>query len=395
MKGVMELRQERAGKIARMAEINEGAEKEERDLTEEEVKEYEGLKELVATLAERIARMEEVGGLQEEAQRSAAPVAGRKAPAFNKTRVGDTEERALAHYFRTGDNGALAQLRAANNTIGNEGTGADGLYAVPTGHYRDIIAKRDESMLAAQMPIMRIPGTGLTVNVPVDNETDVEFASTSEQDDNYAQTYTRDFPAINQVAMTLVKYTKKIALTEELLEDEDSNLLAFIAGYVGRAMAGQHNTLLLTELRASGTAALTLDSASTIGAAEIPELVYKLPAQYEDGAVWAMARGTEGLLRGLVGSGFYFDPTPNGTGGSRSLWGRPVYATAAASAIAASAKSLIFFNPAFVGMREGPGLTVLRDPYSTDGIVFLKYRFRAVYKVLQAEAVVYATHPTA
>ena len=52
-------------------------------------------------------------------------------------------------------------------------------------------------------------------------------------------------------------------------------------------------------------------------------------------------------------------------------------------------------NPAFVGMREGPGLTVLRDPYSTDGIVFLKYRFRAVYKVLQAEAVVYATHPTA
>ena len=392
--GVMELRQARAQKIARMSEINEGAEKEERDLTEAEVTEYDELKAQVANLAERIARMEEVGGLQDEVERSATPVI-RKAPAFNKTRLGDSEERALAHYFRTGDNGALAQLRAANNTIGNEGTGADGLYAVPTGHYRDIIAKRDESMLAAQMPIMRIPGTGLTVNVPVDNETDVEFASTSEQDDNYAQTYTRDFPAINQVAMTLVKYTKKIALTEELLEDEDSNLLAFIAGYVGRAMAGQHNTLLLTELRASGTAALTLDSASTIGAAEIPELVYKLPAQYEDGAVWAMARGTEGLLRGLVGSGFYFDPTPNGTGGSRSLWGRPVYATAAASAIAASAKSLIFFNPAFVGMREGPGLTVLRDPYSTDGIVFLKYRFRAVYKVLQAEAVVYATHPTA
>ena len=396
MKGVMELRQERAGKIARMAEINEGAEKEERDLTDEEVKEYAGLKELVANLAERIARMEEVDGLQEEAQRSAGPVAGRKAPAFNKTRLGDSEERAMAHYIRTGDRAALEE-RAANNTIGNVGTSADGGYAVPTGHYGQIIAKRDESMLAAQMPIMRIPGTGLTVNVPIDIETDVEFASTSEQDDNYAQVYTRDFPALGTKAMTLAKYTKKIALTEELLEDEDSNLLAFVAGYVGRAMASQHNALLLTELRANGTAALTLASASTIAATEIPQLVYKQPGEYAEGSVWLMQRATEGLIRGLASSSvFLFNPNPAGSDRGRAeIWGFPVYNSTSASAIAASAKSLVFFNPQFVGMREGPGLTVLRDPYSTDGIVYLKYRFRAVYGVLQAEAVQYATHPTA
>ena len=49
----------------------------------------------------------------------------------------------------------------------------------------------------------------------------------------------------------------------------------------------------------------------------------------------------------------------------------------------------------YVGMREGAGMTFLRDPYTTDGIVYLKYGFRAVYKVLQAEAIQYATHPTA
>jgi hypothetical protein len=38
---------------------------------------------------------------------------------------------------------------------------------------------------------------------------------------------------------------------------------------------------------------------------------------------------------------------------------------------------------------------VLRDPYTVDGKVVLKYYFRAVYKVLQAEAILYATHPSA
>ena len=179
MKTLKELRQERAAKIAGMTKINLAAEGEERDLTEDEKKEY------------------------------------------------------------------------------------DGLNAVPTGHYRQIIARRDEDMLSNQLGVMRIPGKGLTVNVPLDAEADLAFASTSEQADNYANVYERDWPALGTVAMTLVKYTKKIALTEELLEDEDSNLLAFVSNFVGRSMAMTHNSLLLTELRTGGTAGLTLDSAST------------------------------------------------------------------------------------------------------------------------------------
>ena len=401
MKTLKELRQERAAKIAGMTKINLAAEGEERDLTEDEKKEYDGLKAAAAVLAERIARLEEAGELEAELERSAgtkaATTEARKAPAYNKTRLGEpSEERAIASYIRTGDSRDLREWRAANDTIANEGTAADGLNAVPTGHYRQIIARRDEDMLSNQLGVMRIPGKGLTVNVPLDAEADLAFASTSEQADNYANTYERDWPALGTVAMTLVKYTKKIALTEELLEDEDSQLLSFVSNFVGRSMAMTHNTLLLTELRASGTAGLTLDSASTIGATEIPELVYKLAGEYADGAVWIVARATEGLIRGLTGNPFLFNPTPGGSDRGRpEIWGYPVYNSAAASAIAASAKSLIFGNMNYVGMREGAGMTFLRDPYTTDGIVYLKYGFRAVYKVLQAEAVQYATHPTA
>jgi HK97 family phage major capsid protein len=400
MKTVKELRQERAEKIAGMTRLNVAAEGEERDLTEAEKVEYDGLKTAAALLAERIARLEEAQELEEDVTRSQGTKAQGekrgKAPAYNKTRLGDSEARALAHFARTGDASGLGEWRAANDTIGNETTAADGGYAVPTGHYSQIIARRDEKMLASQLGVMRIPGKGLTVNVPVDGEGDVEFAATAEQDDNYAQTYTRDMPAIGQVAMTLAKRTKKIPLTEELLEDEDSNLLAFLSDYAARAMASDHNGLLLTELRTGGTAGLTLDSASTIGATEIPELVYKLADEYADEAAWIMKRATEGLIRGLQGDSFLFNPNPAGSDqGRREIWGFPVYNSTSASTIAASAKSLILLNPQFVGMREGNGFSVLRDPYTTDGIVYLKYKYRVVYKVLQAEAVVYATHPTA
>lgn len=387
MNVMMELRQARAEAVDAMKALAAKAEVENRDFDAGEQSEWDGLVAKMDGLDKRMERLEQL-----ETATTAAP-AGRTAPAVLKSGRGDSEERSLAHYFRTGR--IDSELRAANNTIANEGTAADGLNAVPTGHYNQIIAKRDEGALFPKLGVQRIPGKGLTVNVPVDAETDLAFASTSEQDDNYAQTFERDWPALGTVAMTLVKYTKKIALTEELLEDEDSNLLAFVADFVGRSMAATHNTLLLTEARAGGTAGLTLDSASTIGATEIPELVYKLGEEYLDGAAWVMARGTEGLLRGLTGSSFYFDPTPNGTGMTRTLWGYPVHSSAAASAIAASAKSLIFGNFGFMGMREGESLGVLRDPYTTDGIVYLKYRFRAVYKTLQAEAIQYATHPTA
>lgn len=312
-----------------------------------------------------------------------------------KTKPGDSETKAYAYFLRTGDAGAIGKaMKASNDTDMNVGTAADGGYAVPTGHYNGIIARLDEAALYRPLGVQVIPGMGTTVNVPVDNEADGEFVSTAE-----AAAFDRDAPAINQVAMTLVKYTKKVELSYELLQDEDSRLMAFLDDFVGRGMAKTHNSLLLIEARASGTAALTLDAAAAVGAAEIPELMYKLPAEYDGGAAWIMKRASEGYLRGLTGNNFQFVPTPQGSagGGSNTLFGKQVYNSEYASAIAASAKSLIYGNFRYMGMRLAPDITVLRDPYSKagNGQIVLHYYFRTVYKVLQAEAIVYATHPSA
>jgi HK97 family phage major capsid protein len=181
MKTVKELRQERAEKIAGMTRLNVAAEGEERDLTEDEKVEYDGLKTAAALLAERIARLEEAQELEEDVTRSQGTKAQGetrgKAPAYNKMPLGDSETRAFAHWIKTGDDGGIRELRASNATDMNIGTAADGQYLVPTGHYNQVIARRDEAMLANQIGVMNIPGQGTTVNVPVDNEADGEFVS--------------------------------------------------------------------------------------------------------------------------------------------------------------------------------------------------------------------------
>lgn len=303
------------------------------------------------------------------------------------------EARAMRIYLRSGDGAALNELRASNDTDMNVGTSADGGYTVPTGHYNGIIARRDESMAANVLGVTRIPGQGTTVNVPIDGEDDGEFVSTNE-----AASFDRDAPAIGQVAMTLVKYTKKVELSYELLEDEDSRLMAFLDNFVGRGLAKTHNSLLVAALAAGGTAAVTFTTNSAITLDKIPELVYSLPDPYQDSAAWFMRRATEGHIRGLSGtSNWYFAPNASGGVAPRAeLWGYPIVNSQAVAAIATVAKSVYFGNFQFVGLREAPGMTFLRDPYSgaATGQVKLFYYFRAVYKVLQAEAIRIGTHAT-
>lgn len=394
MNVLIELRRKRAAKVDEAKAVVLKAEAEDRALTEEEQVEYDAMKDAIEKLSKRIETLEQVEAMDApEAPAGENTRAAKGAPKFNKFGRGDTEERAVAHYLRTGDTNQLQEYRASNATDMNITTAADGGYAVPTGHYNQIVARRDEEML--NVGVTRITGKGTTVNVPVDNEADGEFVVTTEAND-----FDLDAPAINQVAMTLAAYTKQIPISYQLLEDEDSNLLDFVANWIGRGMARTHNSLLLTEARANGTAALTLDSAATIGAAEIPELVYKLPDPYQKSSsvAWVMKRATEGIIRGLSGNPFLFNPNPAGSDrGQPEIWGYPVYNSEYASAVAASAKSLIFGDWSYVYMRESTEFGFLRDPYTLayKGQIRLLYFFRTVYKVAQAEALVYATHPTA
>lgn len=335
-----------------------------------------------------IKRLQAVEALAANADESAGTRGARmSAPSLNlKTGYGkDTESRAFLHYLRTGD--ASRELRASNATDLNIGTAADGGVLVPTGLLNRIIAKRNESDLSAMLGVTMVPGLGTTVEAPFDNGTANEFVSTAE-----ANSFDLDGPALSKRSLTLVKYTKKITLSYELLEDEDARLDAFLGDYVGRALAKTHNSLLLAEALATGTA-FTLGAQAAATAADIPGIVYSLPDGYQDNAAFVMRRATEGAYRALTGSAFQFVPTP--AGGEGRLWGFPIHNSAYAEAIATTKKSMVFGNWEFMLKREAPGLTMLRDPYSSasTGQVNIFYYIRTVYKLSVAEALRVGTHP--
>jgi HK97 family phage major capsid protein len=316
-----------------------------------------------------------------------------RAPAVNTLGLGEDEHgiKGFMHYMKTGDTGGA--VKAYNNTDMNIGTAADGGYAVPTPLYNQIIAKRDEMSILPQLGLMQIPGTGLTVRVPIDNEADVVFASTTE-----AGTVDQDAPALYYKDFTLVAYAKYITLSRELLRDEDANLMAFLNNWVARGLAATENTAIMTEIRANGTAGLTLDAAAAVGVTEIPEMVGKLLPEYQMGAQWILNPSAVAYIQAINSTGnMHFAPAPVGLAGKPSLWGFPVVQTAQASAIAASAKSLIFGNFGFMGYRRSTNLSVLRDEFSaaTTRQVRLHFWFDFVPGVLQAEAIQYATHPSA
>ena len=388
--------QERADLVREQSGIFAAAEaRADKALTVEEKTKDDGL----------VARISELDGeIARENRRK--EIEASQAPAHLRLPRGDNFGQAFGHWVKTGDKGALDSagfegsengytIQAASNaTDMNIGTAADGGDTVPTGFYDQIVARRDETLLAAKLPIMRIPGIGTTVDVPYDNEADGEFVTKAE-----ANAFDLDAPAMAKKSLTLVNYTKYTDVSYQLLEDTGVNLLAFLADFVGRGMAKTHNNLLLTEVAASGTSLKTFASATAIAFGEPESIVGNNDlADYldEDGAVaWVMRSSTHWAIKSLVSTStrLYTQDTDSG----KQMLGYPVLFSQKAAAPAASAKSVYFGNWRRVGMREGNGLTFVRDPYTVaiNAQVRLLWNFRTVYGVLTAEAIGYGVHPSA
>lgn len=404
MKTILELKQELGRLYDEARAIVELADTEKRAITTEEDTQYTDIVTRMDALRLDIEKREKLEGFKGVER----PQSGGNVKPHSTKTTPDSAQGIFFRYLRTGDEGAqrelnpavAAEYRASNATDMNITTAADGGDLVPVGHYQGIIEKARPAALYNRLGLRQIPGVGTTVNVPVDNEADNgAFVSTAE-----SALFDLDSPAVSKISMTLVKYTKRVVVTYELLQDEDSRLMEFLNGYVASGYAATLNTLMVTEALANGTAGLTLDSATAIGAGEIPELLYKLPAVYASGAnlAWLMRRATEGYIRGLASASlFTFAPTPGGSGSGLGidslLWGVPAYSDDNTGALAASGKSLIIANWNYMAIRLDPSMTFLRDPFtrSSYGEIVLNYYFRVDFAVLQAAAFQYASHPTA
>ena len=392
-----EYRAERAGLLDEMTAMIDKADKQNRVFTSTEEREWDAKVKRCETLLQEAELLESSSGMSFD-RFGEAVFSQRGGPMRDQARaINPDEARAIQHFIRTGESGPMIEMRAKDETM-VEATAADGGAAVPTGLYNQIVARRNETLLSAKLGCRPITGQGLTVNVVYDNAAPNDFALTSEQIDNHANVFQRDAPTLGTKAFTFLKYTKKIELTDELIYDEAANLMQFISDHVGRAVASTHNALLLTEVAANGTSFKTFAAAAAIAAGEPEDIaINDTVAPYlSDGpeTAFVMRPSTLNMIGSITGNPRLYAETPAGSFRER-LMGYPVATSVKAAAVAASAKSIYWGNWSFVGVREGPGMIMLRDPFSVDGAIVLKFYFRAVYGVLQAGAIGYAVHPSA
>lgn len=408
---MLELRQRQEQTLNQAQAMVTAAETEDRDFTPDEQTQYDGLLATVEQLRGRIGRLEGLG--------AQTATSTRQAPAVLSIPRGDNETRALAHFVRTGNTGHLGEMRTEmeNGSVGvsiriptaqemrsvtdstmNITTAADGGYAVPTGFVRDVATRRSEMMLAARLGCRPIPGKGTTVNYPAEGQDPQSFVSTAEQSDAHDVAWSRNAGVLAVVAFTLGFYTRAVELTTQLMRDEDANLMFYIADKIAREYAQTHNSLLITEAAASGTALKTYASATAIAAGEPEDIVFNDTLSYylDEGNsnAWVTRPSTFGNVASLTGNARLYAQTPGGSF-QKELLGYPVYYSNQVTATAASAKDLYFGNWYWMGYREDPTLNLLVNPYRSPGLTILEYSFGAVYKQLQAGAIGYGVHPSA
>jgi HK97 family phage major capsid protein len=102
-----------------------------------------------------------------------------------------------------------------------------------------------------------------------------------------------------------------------------------------------------------------------------------------------------GAITALTGNfRLYADQTQGNIQG-QSLFGYPVHFSNEVQAPGTKFYKTVWFgNWYYMGRRDGPEISFLRDPYTLagSGQVRLLYYFRTVYKTLQPEAIVYGDH---
>lgn len=413
---INEIRRKRAAVIAEMRKLHDGIA--DRAMTEDEEKRYGEMREQVKGFDAQITRAEELEQLG--ASTRSNPGAQPGAPAHNRGQRGDSEANAWRAYLRDGDRGGLSHLfqpseergqrpqlvlavpsqretrmlleeRAVVDSTMNITTPADGGNLVPTTLVGQIALRKNELMLAERLGCQRVPGVGSTVEYPYESADPEDMATTSEQSDAHDQNYQRGAYQTLKKPFTLVKKTRRIELTEEMLEDNGTDLMAFIADKIAREYGRTHNGMLVAEVEANGTAFKTFASNSAIAAGELESLVGNdtLGFYLEDATNvhWVMRSSTKWAIKSITGDSRLYAAMEDG------LLGYDVFHSNKVDAIGAGGKSTLFGDWSQLGYRESPELRFIQDPYTVDGVVVLKYSFRGVYGVLQAGGIGYGVHP--
>ena len=310
------------------------------------------------------------------AQINAPAVEAAKMAAVVKTRGGDHDGgQAFKHWVRTGQmnyytKGNEQDWSSTKTNALNETTTTEGGILVPEGLYTSIIAKRDEMSIIRSNGAMVIQTNLDTVQVPVENAR-MTTAIVAE-----SGSYVAAEPTFTSNVVPIYKFGNQLRLTDELVADEQTNIMGYLANGLGRAFGLMENQYCIAGTGSSqpkglltgGTAAITAASTTAITAAELISLYHALPEPYTTNpseVVFMTRNGTLGALRALASSSvFTFNLQPQGDQGAQQLYGHKVAVSGYMQAPTTGLKSLLVTNlAAGYIMIERAGMVMQRNPY--------------------------------
>ena len=310
------------------------------------------------------------------AQINAPAVEAAKMAAVVKTRGGDHDGgQAFKHWVRTGQmnyytKGNEQDWSSTKTNALNETTTTEGGILVPEGLYTSIIAKRDEMSIIRSNGAMVIQTNLDTVQVPVENAR-MTTAIVAE-----SGSYVAAEPTFTSNVVPIYKFGNQLRLTDELVADEQTNIMGYLANGLGRAFGLMENQYCIAGTGSSqpkglltgGTAAITAASTTAITAAELISLYHALPEPYTTNpseVVFMTRNATLGALRALASSSvFTFNLQPQGDQGAQQLYGHKVAVSGYMQAPTTGLKSLLVTNlAAGYIMIERAGMVMQRNPY--------------------------------
>jgi len=303
--------------------------------------------------------------------------------------------KAFMHWMRTGDESFARKAL-------QEGTGSEGGFLVPDDFVNRITEKRDNASFVRAMGVTVIQTSRDAIDIPAEATSLTKFARTAEE-----AAYSTNDPSFAQNNVVVQKWTKLTKISEELLEDDASNLEEFYARAVGRAMAqtesyyvaigsgtNQHQGIFEGGTT-NGLAFDTSASGTAIKPEEIYELFMKLKGGYQSNAAWLMDNLTWAYLLTLrdtsnwaFGSADFASVNTSGGPSVGMLYGKPVFVQDDIPVRAAAVCSVMVGDPAYYALVERIGLTISRNPYlyQANGQVGFFNTFRQSGKVLIEEA---------
>jgi HK97 family phage major capsid protein len=204
-----------------------------------------------------------------------------------------------------------------------------------------------------------------------------------------------------QVTLSAYKLGTLMKVTEELLHDSVFNLERYIATEFARRIgAAEEESFLIGNgsgrptgiFAASGGATVGVTAASTtaITMDEVMDLFYSLKAPYRKNAVFITNDATVKVIRKLKdGNGQYLWQPSVTAGTPDTLLNRPVYTSAYAPPVAASAKTIGFgdFSYYWIADRQIRSFKRLNELYAANGHVGFMANQRVDGKLILSEAI--------